>query len=66
MPRAQDKCLRKGSWRQLVAEGVIELKLYAALRGLTFDRAFIIADELQNASKSQVGLEHAHAKHPCA
>lgn len=41
---------------RMIDEGIIEISPLAYMRGRTFKRAFIIADEMQNATKSQMKM----------
>jgi len=41
---------------RMINEGIIEISPLAYMRGRTFKRAFIIADEMQNATKSQMKM----------
>jgi len=43
-----------GEIRRLMDEGVIEIAPLAYMRGRTFRRAFLIADEMQNSSPNQM------------
>ena len=40
----------------MIAEGVIEIAPLAYMRGRTFKRAYIIADEMQNSTTSQMKM----------
>lgn len=42
--------------RELISEGVIEIAPLAYMRGRTFENAFIIADEMQNTTMSQMKM----------
>lgn len=42
--------------RELITEGVIEIAPLAYMRGRTFEDAFIIADEMQNTTMSQMKM----------
>ena len=50
----------------MIAEGVIEISPLAYMRGRTFKKSYIIADEMQNATPSQMKMlltrigEHSH------
>jgi phosphate starvation-inducible PhoH-like protein len=41
---------------RMIDEDIIEISPLAYMRGRTFKRAFIIADEMQNATKSQMKM----------
>jgi phosphate starvation-inducible PhoH-like protein len=40
----------------MIAEGIIEISPLAYMRGRTFKRSFILADEMQNATQSQMKM----------
>ena len=40
----------------MIDEGIIEISPLAYMRGRTFKRAFILADEMQNATQSQMKM----------
>ncbi len=50
------KFITKEEFDRLKKEGKIQVKSMAYLRGLTLDRAFIVADEMQNATEKQMRL----------
>ena len=49
-----DEITRPGTWLALQREGRLVLERFDHLRGLTIDNAFVLADEVQNASTTQV------------
>ncbi|EOD21805.1 hypothetical protein EMIHUDRAFT_117034 [Emiliania huxleyi CCMP1516] len=53
---AIDKFMGDGAWVALQNKHLLELQSFAYMRGRTHERAFVIADEVQNASCSQLKL----------
>lgn len=49
-----DEITRPGTWLALQREGRLVLERFDQLRGLTIDNAFVLADEVQNATTTQV------------
>ena len=45
-----------GEIESMIREGIIEISPLAYMRGRTFKRAFIIADEMQNATPNQMKM----------
>jgi hypothetical protein len=50
------KVLGPGVWAQLQRSGLLELQSFAYMRGRTHDAAWIVADETQNASFTQLKM----------
>ena len=57
-----DKILGPGAWVALQNAHMLEMQSFAYMRGRTHERAFVIADEVQNASFSQLKLLATHAR----
>jgi phosphate starvation-inducible PhoH-like protein len=48
--------LGKANVQRFIDDGVIEISPLAFMRGRTFTNAFIVMDEMQNASRSQIKM----------
>ena len=53
---AIDKVMGPGAWEALQRKHLLELQSFAYMRGRTHEDAFVIADEVQNASLGQLKL----------
>ena len=53
---AIDKVMGPGAWMELQRRHLLELQSFAYMRGRTHEEAFVIADEVQNASLGQLKL----------
>lgn len=53
---AIDKIMGPGAWEALQRQDLLELQSFAYMRGRTHEAAFVIADEVQNASLEQLKL----------
>lgn len=51
-----DKAFGPGKYKQMLENGTIEIVPIGYMRGRTFENAFIILDEAQNASREQVKM----------